>query len=478
VCPLSRWFCGLAANAFVIASAVATDLHVQSVASAPVYLLRDGAGLAYALELPGPDDTSLVRHYVSAREFADLAARGVRLGYLPEHSDATSGPCTSVPFPRDFDIAFVEGVVFGNIARCDINGRPPSATRQSVDFVLFTSGYRGQAAHTVVMPWFKNALHGHGIYLGDTSAFACANGQDASFNTRIEAWSQWSGSGPPRKAHWTSTGPLESGTCGTSMSDGWKPSTGEVAVAYGVHVRATEDQWVRYDVQRWDGASWVEHTPPIVRDMRYATWGGAFDASANGLLVGSTGPLGESSGASWIIGVRDLAITWSAGWQGAPTARAVEFYDGARDHYFMTADAREIADLDDTVHPGWVRTGQSFIVGTPAVRDAEPVCRFYGLPAKGLDSHFYSANAGECDAVTRRFADAWSLESANVFTVDLPDTVSGACPSDTKPVHRLWNARSDSKHRYTTDAAVAAAMVGRGYVPEGYGAQGIAMCAP
>ena len=44
-------------------------------------------------------------------------------------------------------------------------------------------------------------------------------------------------------------------------------------------------------------------------------------------------------------------------------ARAVEFYDGARDHYFMTADAREIADLDDAVHPGWVRTGQSFIVG-------------------------------------------------------------------------------------------------------------------
>jgi len=457
---------------------LANALAAPSAATAPVYLLRDSAGQAYALELPGPRDTTLARHYVTPRELADLTALGVTIAYLPEQSDATSGPCTSAAFPRDFNIAFVDGVVFGNIATCDANGRPGVATRQSVDFVVFTSGYGGQAAHTVVMPWFKNALHGHGIYFGDTRAFACANGQDASFNTRIEAWSQWSGSGPPRNAHWTSTGPLESRTCGVSMSDGWKPSTSEVTVAYAVHLRATEDQWVRYDVQRWDGASWVQHTPPIARDMRYADWGGEFDASANGLLVGSTGPLGESSGAPWIIGVRDLAITWSAGWQGAPTARAVEFYDGARDHYFMTADAREIADLDHAIHPGWVRTGESFVVGTPAVRDAEDVCRFYGVPAKGLDSHFYSANAGECEAVTRRFADAWSLEATNVFTVDLPDILNGSCPSNTRPVYRLWNARSDSNHRYTIDAAVAAAMVARGYVREGYGTQGVAMCTP
>jgi hypothetical protein len=460
------------------APAFATDFHAQFANTAAVYLLRDRTGQSYALELPGPNDTTLARHYVTAREFTNLAALGLTIAYLPEHPDATLGPCTSAPFPRDFDIAFVDGVVFGNVAKCDPNGRPVSATRQNVDFVLFTSGYKAQAAHTVVMPWFKNALHGHGIYFGDTSAFPCANGQDARYDTRIEAWSQWAGSGPPRNPHWTSTGPAEAKTCGTSMDDGWTPANGSVAIAYDVHVRATEDQWVRYDVRAWDGRSWREHTSPIVRDMRYANWQGDFDPSANGLFIGSTGPLGASSGAAWVIGVRDLSVSWSSGWANAPRANAVEYYNTARDHYFVTADAHEIADLDAGVHPGWARTGESFTAGTPAVTDAESVCRFYGLPAKGLDSHFYSANVGECNVVATRFADAWLFESSNVFTVDLPDTVDGSCPANTTPVYRLWNGRTDSNHRYVTDLAFRASMIARGYIPEGYGPQAVAMCSP
>jgi hypothetical protein len=250
---------------------------------------------------------------------------------------------------------------------------------------------------------------------------------------------------------------------------------------YEVKVRATENQWVRYDVRAWDGTSWREHTAPIVRDMRYSNWQdvpGQFDPSANGLLIGSTGPLGESSGSTWIIGVRDLSVTWSPGWALAPEANAVEYYDAARDHYFMTADAREISDLDRGAHAGWARTGESLVVGAPTVTDAEPVCRFYGLPSKGLDSHFYSANAGECDAVAMRFADAWSFESSDVFSVDLPDTIDGECPPNTKPVYRLWNGRIDSNHRYTADLALRASMIACGHVPEGYGAQGVAMCAP
>jgi hypothetical protein len=112
------------------------------------------------------------------------------------------------------------------------------------------------------------------------------------------------------------------------------------------------------------------------------------------------------------------------------------------------------------------------------VTDTEAVCRFYGLPSKGLDSHFYSANAGECEAVLTHLADAWLLESSNVFTIDLPDTVDGTCPPNTTPVYRLWNARLDSNHRYTTDLGLRASMIARGYVPEGYGAQATAMCAP
>ena len=463
------------------APAVAIDFRAQYAGSAPVYLLRDSAGSAYALEVPGPGDSTLHRHYVTAQEFAALAALGARIAYLPEHPDSAIGPCTSAPFPQSFNIAFVEGVVFGNIARCDPDSRPAGAYSQTVEFVLFTYAYAAQAAHTVVIPWFKNALHGHGIYFGDTSAIPCADGQDSTFNTRIEGWSEWSGFGPAITPHWASTGPLETATCGTPMTDGWSPGTGTVTTAYEVSVRSTADQWVRYEVRRWDGSAWVVHTPPFVRDMRYADWPngpGTFDPTANGLMVGSTGPLGSASGLPWMVGIRELSTTWTAGWDAAPKTSAVEYYDAALDHYFMTADANEIGDLDHGVHPGWARTAQSFLVGPQGMPDAEPVCRFYGLPSAGLDSHFYSANSGECEAVNARFGSAWSLESMDVFAADLPDTITGECPPHTEPVYRLWNGRKDSNHRYTTDPMVREAMLVRGFIPEGYGSQGVAMCSP
>ena len=61
--------------------------------------------------------------------------------------------------------------------------------------------------------------------------------------------------------------------------------------------------------------------------------------------------------------------------------------------------------------------------------------------------------------------------------IALPDAMSGACPTGTIPVYRLWNRRVDSNHRYVTDPALRLQMIARGYVPEGYG-EGVAMCAP
>lgn len=473
--------CAVIALWLVAASAAAVDFNAQYFGNAPVYLFKDGAGNPYALQLPGAGDSTLGRHYVTSGEFAALARLGATIAYLPEHPDAAIGPCTANEFPRDFNIAFVEGVVFGNVAKCAPDARPSWAHSQSVEFVVFTQGYARQAAHAVVIPWFKNALHGHGIYFGDTSAFPCAAGQDATFNTRIEGWSQWSGFGPSRSARWTSTGPLERETCGTPMTDGWTPGSGTVTAAFKMSVRATDDQWVRYEVRRWDGSNWFPHTAPIVRDIRYADWPngpGIFDPAANGLLVGSTGPLGAASGSNWVIGVRELSSAWSRGWESASLSRAVEFHDSGIDHYFMTADAREISDLDHGVHAGWARTGYAFAVGTQAAPYAEPVCRFYGLPSAGLDSHFYSANAGECEEVKLRFGDAWLFESSDVFAAALPDTVTGECPSHMQPVYRLWNGRRDSNHRYTTDASVRQHMLASGFVAEGYGPQGVAMCSP
>ena len=76
----------------------------------------------------------------------------------------------------------------------------------------------------------------------------------------------------------------------------------------------------------------------------------------------------------------------------AATVAVVEFYDAARDHYFMSSSAAEIADLDSGVHAGWGRTGLSFKAYAGSAAGTSPVCRFYLPPAYG-DSHFYSASA-------------------------------------------------------------------------------------
>jgi hypothetical protein len=166
----------------------------------------------------------------------------------------------------------------------------------------------------------------------------------------------------------------------------------------------------------------------------------------------------------------------------AATLEAIEYYNAALDHYFVTALANEIASLDGGSFAGWQRTGQHFTVFDPAtpVGGALPVCRFYGVPAAGLDSHFYSASAAECAAVRQRFPGIWVEETDNAFGIFLPDAVTGQCPANSVPVYRAWNGRVDSNHRFTTDPATLQAMVAKGYVAEGYGPppMPVAMCSP
>ena len=102
-----------------------------------------------------------------------------------------------------------------------------------------------------------------------------------------------------------------------------------------------------------------------------------------------------------------------------------------------------------------------------------PFCRFYIPPQHG-DSHFFSASPDECAAAQQRTMmdpnySGYVYESANVFYIGLPDTTTEACPAGTVKVYRLWNNRADSNHRYTTDPAVKAQMIAKGYIPEGYG---------
>ena len=162
-------------------------------------------------------------------------------------------------------------------------------------------------------------------------------------------------------------------------------------------------------------------------------------------------------------------------------ALAVEYYHAAFDHYFVTANATEMDALDRGVMSGWQRTGMGFnviVAGDAASPMASNVCRFYGRPEYGLDTHFYTASTDECATVQRNWPQQWQLESANVFRVYMPDTMSGSCTAGTVPIYRAWNQRADTNHRFTIDPAVQAQMMRHGDVAEGYGNTPVAMCAP
>jgi hypothetical protein len=190
-----------------------------------------------------------------------------------------------------------------------------------------------------------------------------------------------------------------------------------------------------------------------------------------------------------------LASSGTKGKGAGGNADIVEYYNAELDHYFMTAFEEEVDALDGAKFRGWQRTGQQFLaatsidttpgttllinaVGQAAVPTLTPVCRFYGSPARGLDSHFYSGSPAECAQVAEKFPEDWLLESGEAMYVYLPDPQTGACPAGSIALYRMWNQRRDSNHRYTTDPAVREQMIAKGWLAEGYGTLGAAMCLP
>ena len=82
-----------------------------------------------------------------------------------------------------------------------------------------------------------------------------------------------------------------------------------------------------------------------------------------------------------------------------PTGTAVEYFHPGLRHYFVTASPGEMAFVESGgAGAGWVATGGRFGVYRSAADapDLAPVCRFYGTPGIGPNSHFYTANPDEC----------------------------------------------------------------------------------
>ncbi len=156
----------------------------------------------------------------------------------------------------------------------------------------------------------------------------------------------------------------------------------------------------------------------------------------------------------------------------------IEYHHAEFDHYFVTGIAAEIAGLDNGTIAGWRRTGLQFNGyatgrGPPGT---SAVCRFFSTAFAPKSSHFYTPSPSEC-ATVKENAD-WQFEG-DVFSEALP-TADGGCAEGYVPVYRLYNNSQGGapNHRYTTNFAARAPMLAAGWIPEGYGPDGVAMCAP
>lgn len=165
-------------------------------------------------------------------------------------------------------------------------------------------------------------------------------------------------------------------------------------------------------------------------------------------------------------GVLDAYATLQAVNTLKPFSLVYEYYNVDLNHYFRTGSKSEsIAVLSGGAGAGWRDTKGYFLAWRQAFQGAVPVCRFYGTPGKGPNSHFYTADPGECSQVKND--PGWTYEGI-AFYVKLP--VNNTCPADTIPIYRLYNNRwmfNDSNHRFTTDITEINAMTLKNWVSEG-----------
>lgn len=144
----------------------------------------------------------------------------------------------------------------------------------------------------------------------------------------------------------------------------------------------------------------------------------------------------------------------------------VEYYNAALDHYFVTAEADEVAMLDQgVVVPGWSRTGRMFKSWVRDAASGVPACRYVGTPNLGQITHFYSIYPQECALLAGN--PLWTTEG---IAFRAQDFVEGLlCAADRTLVWRLYNNGKGgmANHRYLTSGSDIAAMLGQGWMVEG-----------
>ncbi len=157
-----------------------------------------------------------------------------------------------------------------------------------------------------------------------------------------------------------------------------------------------------------------------------------------------------------------------------------DFADSPGGHFFYSSDPAEQAAVDAGSAGNFFRTGRQFLTGGNA-----PICRFYGSVTPGPNSHFFTVEVNECNALIAlqvspqpATVQQWNYEGLGFSTTPAIAAANGAraCPANTLPVYRAYNNAFplsgpknpwDSNHRLTSQLSDIAAMVAIGWRDEG-----------
>jgi murein DD-endopeptidase MepM/ murein hydrolase activator NlpD len=159
-------------------------------------------------------------------------------------------------------------------------------------------------------------------------------------------------------------------------------------------------------------------------------------------------------------------------------ARVYDFYSTSLNHYFRTGNPPEANAVLSGAAGDWKPTldDVNLLTAGNNLPNTAGVCRFYGHPTIGPNSHFYTGDSNECAALKTIQAQTpsgqprWNYEEL-AFNAHLP--INGTCPNEAPvPVYRLYNqraAQNDSNHRLTAKSSVAAQLQFAGWQLEAGG---------
>jgi hypothetical protein len=158
----------------------------------------------------------------------------------------------------------------------------------------------------------------------------------------------------------------------------------------------------------------------------------------------------------------------------------MDFPSSPGGHFFYSSDPAEQAAVDAGAAGAFARTNRQFFTG-----GTSPVCRFYGSVTPGPNSHFFTVDTNECNALRAAQVTPppatlhqWNYEGISYQTTPAIVAADGtrSCPANTQPLYRAYNNAFplsgprnpwDSNHRFTPVLSDIAAMVGQGWRDEG-----------